>query len=211
VALNDVLQLAVNGTYQGEVITNTYNFRQIVATPGGASPPEQSLIDSWQSTVQDEYLLFMPNGYTGQTYVAKQVAGVPPLRSSIEELFTGSGTRSLVGDRLAAWLAIRTKDSTGLAGRRFRSSNFYPLAGESDVNGTLLDVLVTTPASNFVTAVLAAFGPTGTVPDFRYCTFSRTAYEEEGGTASSSSALITATTVGNRLTSMRSRRSRTGA
>lgn len=210
-AINDTSEfvvyasLNVNGAIQTYI--HTLHFRSI-ATPAGGSV-EAVLIDRWQAAARTAWLAAHTSSYNMVAIVARQVCGSTPLRAPAFESDTSAGSRAApAGDQLAHWLSCVVTEYTDLAGRSRRGRFFLSNLFEADVQGNQILSGYTTLVSAYNTALLGAFGPSGTDLDFRLVVHSRKLASVPGTQCQDSSRIVTSLTTRTGLTTQRSRRPR---
>lgn len=209
-AINDTEELTVTSSYGGQLIVNTYHFRVADITLPAGLTIEQALIDAWQAACYTQYRALTPIHSTIVAISARQVCGTLPLRARVDENVNTTGAYSNTGEAAAPWLAALVRESTGLAGRSRVGRNFYLVGFESDFIGTALHTAFLTPINAYNTALMGAFGPAGTSGDFDLVVHSHKLASVPGTQCQNSSTPVTALSTSPFLTTMRSRRSRSG-
>jgi hypothetical protein len=211
VAAGDIFRLAVQGAYSGQEIVVTHDFRQVVAPSVPSGTPETDLIDAWQTACQTAYLAIVTATFTLQTVTAQQVCGpTKPYRGKVFESVNlpGNGSGSAPA---APWLATLCRESTAFAGRSYAGRFFIPVLDESYFASTALSAGFNTSVSNYCAALANAFKQNGTNNEWDLVVFSRKLNNGEAGHCASDAATVLTVTNSGILTTMRSRRSRTGA
>lgn len=208
-AINDTVELAVKGTFSANDHIHTLHFRFIEPTAS-----ETDLIAEWQAACQTAYLAIFPGGHhIVKLIAARQVCGTLPLRAQVEQPVvsgSGSGTRSTATEHAAPWLASLTKERTAVAGRS-RQGRFF-LAGlvEADINGEAIQSSYLTPLGAYLTALMGAFGPSGSSTQYRLAVHSRKLAAVPGSQCQDTSTLVTGLLASTLLTTQKSRRSGSG-
>jgi hypothetical protein len=210
-AVNDTEELSVTSTLAGQDLVNTYHFRCL--TPDTFSPLtyEQVLIDAWQASCYTTYRAMTPTPVQIARISARQVCGSPPLRARIDESVGQAGSYFASGDVHAPWMAVLVREKTAFAGRSYQGRNFYHIGYEDDVTGVNVNAARRTAIDAYNTALMAAFGPSGTNPDFRLVVHSHKLASVPGTQCQNSSTQVINLSTSTYLTTMRSRRSRSGA
>lgn len=173
---NDTMQLAVVGTVSTQQHVHTLHFRQ-KPTSGLGIENEQQLIDAWQAAMQTSYLaLFRSFNNPIERIIARQVCGAVPLRAPIEETVAGGtqpGTKATTGDDMPPWLAAVFSVRTHLQGKSRRGRFFIGGVSEDEQERGNVAGAALTRYGAYATALLTAFGPTGTNPNFQLVVHSR--------------------------------------
>ena len=210
-AVNDTEELAIVSSILGQELVNTYHFRLNSLAPPGSGTIEQILIDQFQTAAYTQYRAMIPTSVLIERISARQICGTPPLRVRIDETVGQLGTRGLVGDNCAPWLAALVRERTAFAGRSYQGRNFYVLGSETDFNQNSVAASVVTAINAFNTALLAAFGAAVVGSDFTLVVHSPTKAKVPGVQCQECSSPVVSLSTSPYLTTMKSRRSRSGA
>lgn len=171
-AINDTAQLAVIGTVGGVRHIHTLHFRHL-----DPALTEQNVIDAWQAQARTAYRdLFHPSDLPIERYVCAQVCGSVPLRAPVEEVEVDpnrAGTLASTGQLLPTFNAAVVSVRTALAGRSRRGRFFLGGLREDYVAGNVLDPNYLSRVQTYINALLAAFGPSGSVGSERLVVHSR--------------------------------------
>jgi len=208
-AINDTSQLSVIGNVLGQEHVHTLHFRHL--GPGG---DESVLIDEWQASAKASYrALFSTVDSPTQRYRGAQVCGTIPLRAPDEETEPAGqilGTRATATDPLSPFMAAVTSVRTASAGRSRRGRFFIGGIYEGDQSGGNLTGTYLALVVAYHTALLAAFGPTGTSGQFRLVVHSRLLAGVPGALCENSSTLVTGMIARSVLGTMKSRKPGSG-
>lgn len=155
-AINDTVQLTVQGFAGGERHLHTLHFRY-----AALSSTEQGLIDAWQATSRTTYRAqFQAAAAPVQALTARQVCGSVPLRAPLEEIELVANQPGTLNDSSQAgpsWVARVVSVRTALAGKS-RRGRFY-IGGMTDF--TIESNNVSTDGRNatqaYVNSLMAAF------------------------------------------------------
>lgn len=210
-AINDTEELTVAGSLLGQQVVNTYHFR--VKNPDLPGPPsiEQALIDAWQAGCYANYRGIFLSNYTIDYISARQVCGTLPLRARVDESVAATGTRAASGDLAPTWLAALVRERSAFAGRSYQGRNFYLVGAEIDFVANVLQANILTPINTYNASLLTVFGPSGTNGDFQLVIHSHKLASVPGTQCQNSSTPVLSLSTSTYLTTMRSRRSRSGA
>jgi hypothetical protein len=210
-ATNDVAELAVIGTVGGQQHVHTLHFKHL-----GVSTTEDQLIDQWQAACEAAYkALFTDQDQPIQTMRASQVCGTVPLRAPAEQTPASTlGTRSVLTDPEPPFVAELVSERTAFAGRSYRGRFYISGLQEGDKvgsyltnSGSLRYVLTTA----YLTALLGAFGPSGSSLDLRLFVYSRKLASVPGVECQDTGAEVTGFVHPLLLSTMRSRRPGSGS
>lgn len=209
-ATNDTAQLSVKGSVLGQEHVHTLHFRHLV--PGA---DEFLLVDEWQAACKATYrsLFGTPDSPT-QQYVARQVCGAIPLRAPDEETEPVGqilGTRTIATDPLSPFMAAVTSVRTASAGRSRRGRFFIGGIYEGDQAGGNLTTTYLTAVTAYHTALMAAFGPSGTSGSFKLVVHSRKLAAVPGAQCQDVSTLVTGLIARSVLGTMKSRKPGSGS
>lgn len=209
-AINDTAQLSVIGSVLGQEHVHTLHFRH--TGPGG---DESVLIDEWQASARTAYrALFSTVDQPAIRYVGRQVCGTIPLRAPDEETevpATAFGTRTTATDPLSPFMAAVFSVRTASSGRSRRGRFYVGGIYEGDQSGGNLTSAYQTLMGAYVTALLGAFGPSGTSGQFRMVVHSRLLAAVPGQLCENSSTLVTGILARPVLGTMKSRRPGSGS
>lgn len=209
-AIGDIFELALTGAQSGQVVVNTYHCKQLATPTTPSGDPEQDLIDGWQAACQTAYRAMHGTGFSLAQISARQVCGATkPYRARKDESVNLAGTFA-TSLPLAAWLASVVRERTALSGRTYQGRNFYVAPDESVVAGTALSAPYIALVDAYNAAIMSIWGPSGSSADWDLVVFSRKLNNNEAGHCSTDSAAVTSLSTSPYLTTMRSRRSRTG-
>lgn len=171
-AINDTSQLAVIGSVGGIDHVHTLHFRAL-----NPATDELSLIVAWASAARTLYRdLFGPSDLPVLRYTARQVCGSVPLRAAVEVTEVDpnrAGTLSTNGQLLPTFNAAVVSVRTALSGRTRRGRFFLGGLREDYSSGNVLDPNYVARVQSYVNALMSAFGPSGSVADWRLVVHSR--------------------------------------
>lgn len=208
-AVNETYELALIGTLRGQAIITTHHFREVVPVAGPPAP-EQQLIDDWQASLQVAFRNCLNASYSLVTIRVRKICGTAPLPEGVEEGVNVAGTRGIAAvNEWPAWLALLVNEKTGTAGRSYRGRYFFPGVTDTDVDGDNFTTgagTLWTLVGTYNDALLAAFGPSGTNPDWRLCVHSRKLAAVPGTQCQQSSTLVNALVRSIRPATMKSRK-----
>jgi hypothetical protein len=183
---NDVYEVAIRGTQQGQQWITTHHFRQVLddaSLVGGPDAPA-ALVSQWQTHCRDEWLACQDNGsglssqYTLDDLLVTQVVPHGVVAPASRSFPDGSpGTRNDPGaDTLAPWIVAHVTQTTALGGRSYRGRFFVSGLEEADISGDELLVgagLFLTLLNAYVSS-LEAFMASGVAStDWQMVVFSR--------------------------------------
>jgi hypothetical protein len=211
VAAGDIFRLAINGSSQGQEIVVTHDFRQVVSPSVPSGTPETDLIDAWQAACQSPFILAVPSNYLLSNLTAQQICGATkPYRGKVTEAVNLPG--SAAGSAPAApWLATLCRESTAFAGRSYAGRFFMPILDEAHFAATAISAGHQTLITNYCLALSNAFKISGTNSEWDLVVFSRKLNNGEAGHCTTDATGVVSVAASGILTTMRSRRSRTGA
>ena len=205
---NETYQLSVVGSCQGQDVVHTLHFREVAYVP----PPsfEQRIIDQWQANCRASYVNIFTTAFALSKLRCQKVCGTLPLPVAVEETDTLGGQRVI--SRLSPpWMAARVKEN-GVSAGRSRQGRFFLWVPEDDdavgVNLTAAFVALQQTYINTLGRWLAGGADAG---EARLVVHSRKLAAVPGTQCQDSSTLVGSYTSGAYLTTMRSRRSRSGA
>lgn len=207
-AVNETYKLSVVGSYRGQDIVHTLHFREVVFPGPGTF--EQRIIDQWQANCRTSWVAQYGTGYIMSKLRAEKVCGTLPLPVAVEETDTTPGTRGGVGDQ-PPWLACRIKENGVSAGRSRQGRFFVMVSFESDQDAGVIGAGTITLFQNYVNTLSRWLALGADAAEARLVVHSRKLAAVPGAQCQDSSTLVGSYTVGTFLTTMRSRRSRTGA
>lgn len=209
-SVNDIYELRIRGSQQGQEIINTLHFKSAVV--GTDASIQQDLIDTWQAAAQTQWLAMMWAPYVLGDVSAQRVCGSLPLPAASSEIVNTAGSRGAVaaGGASPPWMAALIRERTGFAGRSYAGRTFVPIQAEVDCDGVSLHAVYVPLITAYVTA-LAPLLSGGADADWDLFVRSRKLAEQPGVACQDTGAVVTSMSVSPYLTTMRSRRSRTGA
>lgn len=203
-AINDTLELTVQGTVASTQHIHSLHFRSIGVLAADV------LITEWMASCATTYrALFVTNDSPCQLLRAEVVCGAEPLPAAVEFVpaaGTQLGTRTAsAGERSPAFVAALVTERTALAGRS-RMGRFF-IGGLTDGSFDLNDLAASylTLVNAYIAALLAQF-VTPSTPSFRQVVHSRKLAAVPGTQCQDSSAAVTAMIPSTRPTTMRSRK-----
>jgi hypothetical protein len=213
-AVNDTIELAVQGVVGGQQHVHTLHFRY-----QEVSGTESGLIAAWKAACLASYRAMFSTLDTPATLIrAAQVCGTLPLRAPSEDASgPAAGTRAITADPLPTWVAQVVSERTALAGRSHRGRFFMGGLYEVDSSGTDGN---TVPVGNqrailiqtYLDALLGAFQLTsGTNTTYKLVVHSRTLAAIIGTQCQNSSTPVTGLIRRDLLGSMRSRKPGSGS
>lgn len=209
-AVNDIYELRIVGVRGGQEIQNTLHFQSF--TVGTDASQQQDLIDSWQASSQASYLALMHSDYTLSYLQAARVCGSTPLPAPNQEAVNLTGTRGAIGagDALPPWAAALVREKTAFRGREYAGRFFLNVSSDLDVSGTSLMAAYLTLVGNYITS-LGSYLVGGADADWDLFVRSRKLAAQPGVQCQNTGAGVLSLSASPYLTTMRSRRSRTGA
>lgn len=203
-AINDVFRMTIKGTVAGQDHYLTHHFRDLT---GAAA--QTAIITVWQATCRTALRGCFTTADTPLlSYEVRQVCGTLPLQApgaATEPGATQAGTISPPGERLASWLARVISWRTAYAGRSYRGRSFFGGLYEDWCNGNNVNGAQMTQTDAYVTAMLGAFGPSGSSADWRLVVWSER-LRDLGNSCLLSSAGIDAGLSQQAIASMKSRK-----
>jgi len=210
-AAGDIFRLSLNGSFGGQEIVNTLDFRQVISPSTPSGEPEVDLINAWQAACQVTYLAILPVTYQLASISCQQVCGATkPYRGKQAESVGAPGTNGVIS-AAAPWLSSLAREHTAFAGRSYAGRFYVPVLDESYFNGTSLESTYNTKLNAFLTALGNAFKNTGTDTIWDLVVFSKTLLDRNPGSCGAAAAAVTSLSASAYLTTQRSRRSRSGA
>lgn len=209
-APNDIYLLQVRGTKGAQDIVHTLHFLGDLTNDDPTL--QQALINAWQASSQAAWLGIAYGDYTLSDITCQRVCGSTPLPSPTVETVNLTGTRGALtaANSAAPWLAMLSREATGFAGKSYRGRFFTPLPADTDCDFQTLTGTVTTLLQAYLTS-LGSYLVGGANADWHLFVYSRKLASVPGVQCQNTGALVTSLSYSPYLTSMRSRRSRTGA
>lgn len=209
-AVNDIYLLQLRGAKGGQDIVNTLHFKSNLV--GGDSGIQQALIDAWQTSSQQAWREIFFEDYQFVDITAQRICGTLPLAAMTVEGMNLAGTRGSLATAGVAppWEAVLMREVTGFAGRSYAGRTFIPLPADSEAIGVAVQGN-TLNAVNAYRTSLASYLAGGVNLDWDLFVRSKKLSAVPGVACQNTGAVVTSMNVSPYLTTMRSRRSRSGA
>lgn len=204
-AVNDIAQLAVQGTVTGQNHVHTLHFRHQLV---GLS--EQDLIDKWQANCRTAYRgMFRTTSNPVELITARQVCGSLPLRAPAQEVEAAgsiAGTITPSGQPASPHEAMVVSIRTASAGKSFRGRSYIGGISEDDINSGVFDPAALAKYVTYFDTLLNTFGPSGSDLNWEWHVFSPTLAAVPGTQCQNAGGQVTTYIVRNLVATMRSRK-----
>lgn len=190
-AVNDTVQLAVNGVCNGQDHVHTLHFRYTDVTPTAPA----TLINEWQGAPRTAYrAIFRTVDNPVVLLVARHICGAIPLIATVEEAEVApniAGSRAGTGEKLPAYLSRVVSVRTALSGRSRRGRFYLGGMDEDEQNNGDLGSVAQGLVQAYIDALMAQFGPSGASGLWRLVVHSPTLAAVPGTQCQDSSTLVT--------------------
>lgn len=156
-AIGEVFRCSIIGSGPDGTHINTFYLRQVVASFTGNVFDD--IKTTWDGVLKATYLAMFPSSYSLSLFRVAQVdddlKGLPAETFAI----SGSGTRTVAGDRQPGQLAAVLELNTGFSGRRGRGRNFIGVMHEGDQSGGIVDAALRTIIETYGALLVSTFVP----------------------------------------------------